>query len=420
MKEQIHGGRPGRFQWRYTFAALRHPNYRLWFWGQMVSLFGTWMQSTAQGFLVFELTRSPAYLGYVSFASGVSIWLFMLFGGVIADRIPRRTLLLVTQSYMMVLALVLAALTFLHWAQPWHILVMAFLLGVGNAFDAPARQAFVLEMVSREDLTNAIALNSAMFNASMAVGPAAGGLLYAFLGPGWCFTINGLSFLAVIASLLRMRLPAAAAPRRGASTFSELSSEMKAGVRYTATHPQIRVLIGLAAGVAAFGFCFVPLFPAWAVHVLGGDAVTNGWLQSARGAGALVGSLTIASLGRSTARGRILTAGSILFPLLLLVYSFTRHLPSSLLLVMTVGFGSVVTLNLINSLVQTLSSDGLRGRVMSLYSLAIFGLMPVGGLLAGTAAQRFGEPAAVAACALLMLAISLAIALGSPRLRGLP
>ncbi len=404
-----------QFAWQRTFAALKHPNYRLWFWGQMTSLFGTWMQSTAQGFLVFELTHSPAWLGYVSFASGIAIWLLMLFGGVIADRIPRRTMLIWTQTYLMLLAFTLAALTFLGVVRPWHVLVLAFFLGVGNAFDAPARQAFVLELVEREDLTNAIALNSTMFNVAMAMGPAVGGLLYAFLGPGWCFTINGISFIAVIASLLRMRIARVPAPAHRASALAEL----KEGLRYTVRQANIRVLIGLGAVMGLLGYCFVPLFPAWAVRVLRGGAVTNGWLQSARGIGALAGSLILAAAGRSLVRGRRLAVVGLVFPVAILLYAFLRALPPTLLAVMVIGFTSVMMTNLLNSLIQTETSDRLRGRVMSLYMLAFFGLMPVGGLLAGTAAQRFGEPVAVAASALLTLAATALILSSAPRLRTL-
>ena len=190
---------------RRTFASLGQRNYRLWFMGQSASLVGTWMQVTAQGFLVFQLTHSPAYLGYVGFASGVPIWLFSLFGGVVG-RVSRRNMLLITQTTMMILAFILAALTFLGLVQPWQIVVLAFALGVANAFDAPARQAFVVELVAREDLGNAIALNSTMVNLGTAIGPALAGVTYALFGPGWCFTINGISFLAVIIALLLMRL----------------------------------------------------------------------------------------------------------------------------------------------------------------------------------------------------------------------
>lgn len=404
-----------RLRLNNTFAALRYRNFRLWFSGQIVSLFGTWMQTTAQGFLIYELTRSPAYLGYASFASGAATWLFMLYGGVVADRVPRRTVLLCTQSYMMLLALVLAVLTALAVVQPWHILVLAFLLGVGNAFDAPARQAFVLEMVGREDLTNAIALNATMFNTAMAVGPAASGLVYAWLGPTVCFFVNGLSFLAVIAALLAMRLEDRPPPVRQPALRA-----LSQGLRYALREPSIRALVGLAAALTLFGFSYVTLFPAWAVAVLGGNATTNGWLQSARGVGALAAALLIASLGRFDFRGRLLTVGSLAFPVVLLVFAFFRPIPLALAGAAGVGFASLMTLNLTNSLLQTTTSDELRGRVMSLYTLTLFGLMPIGALLTGLVAEHFSEPSAVAAAALATLACTASIAVLAPRLRRLP
>ena len=206
-----------RWSLKRTFTALRYRNYRLWFIGQLASLIGTWMQTTAQAFLVFQLTNSPAYLGLVGFASGVPSLIFMMYGGVIADRMPRRNLLIVTQSSMMVLAFILAALTFTGWVQPWHIIVLSLLLGTANAFDTPARQSFVSELVEREDLGNAIALNSTMFQGAMAVGPAVAGITYAVLGPAMCFAINGISFLAVIAALLMMRVKPTVARVRATS-----------------------------------------------------------------------------------------------------------------------------------------------------------------------------------------------------------
>src|ERR671932_299859 len=193
--------------WRRTFAALQHRNYRLWFLGQLVSLVGTWMQITAQSFLVFQLTHSTAYLGYVGFASGLPSWLFMLYGGVVADRVARRTLLLLTQSTMLLLAAVLAVLAFTGVVQPWHVVLLAFALGTANAFDAPAGQAFVFDLVARADVTNAIALNASQFNLATVVGPTVAALTYPAFGPAWCFALNGLSYVAVLAALLRMRLP---------------------------------------------------------------------------------------------------------------------------------------------------------------------------------------------------------------------
>jgi len=398
-----------------AFSSLRHRNYRLWFWGQMVSLFGTWMQVTAQGFLIYELTRSSAYLGYVGFAAGLPSWFFMPLGGVVADRVKRRTLLMITQTSMMALAFILAALSFLHAVQPWQIVLLAFLLGIANAFDAPARHAFVPDMVGREDLTNAIALNSTIFNSGTAIGPAVAGITYALVGPAWCFMINGLSFIAVIAALLRMRLKAAEREVSQSSAFQDL----KEGFQYVLGHPMIRTLISLIVVTSLFGVSFAVLLPAWAVEVLGGDATTNGWLQSARGIGALMGALLIASLGRFDFKGRLLTLGSFVFPLLVLAFSFVRWLPLSLAVLMGTGVGVIFIFNLANALVQTLVRDELRGRVMGLYSLTFFGFLPVGALWIGTMAQRFGETAAVLVNASIMLVLCTAIALSVPELRRL-
>ncbi len=216
-----------------TFTALKHPNYRLWFFGQLVSLLGTWMQMMAQSYLVFELTKSPAFLGYISFAFGLPSWIFMLYGGVISDRMSRRKLMLIAQSTMMLLAFVLTWLTFSGLVQPWHIIVLAFLLGVANAFDAPARQAIIFELVDKKDITNAVALNSTLFNLSAVAGPAAAGVIYMTFGPGWCFAVNGISYLAVIAALMLMKLESRAVPPKHSSTLSAL----KEGIKYTFSDP---------------------------------------------------------------------------------------------------------------------------------------------------------------------------------------
>ena len=413
--ENIPASRP-RFTLACTFAALRHPNYRRWFVGQMVSLFGTWMQTTAQGFLIFEITRSPAYLGYVGFAAGVPAWLFTLAGGVASDRMSRRSLLVMTQTAMMLLAFALAALTFAHAVRPWHILVLAFLLGLANAFDAPARQAFVSEMVAREDLTNAIALNATMFNAATAVGPATAGLTYSWFGPAWCFTLNGLSFVAVITALLLMRLPTPRARERSRSAIDDLHEALV----YVAARPVVAALIGLVGAMSLFGMSFVALMPAWSVTILHGGATTNGLLLSARGAGALVAALYIASLGRFTFKGRLLTFGSFTFPLLLFVFAFTHWLPVSLLMLAGIGTASILVMNLCNALVQTIVPDALRGRVMGIYTLTFFGMMPIGALWVGMAAQHLGAPQAVLVAAVAALLVSSVVAFKVPAVRRLP
>ncbi len=400
---------------KHTFSSLRHRNYRLWFWGQLVSLFGTWMQVTAQGFLVYEITGSSAYLGYVGFAAGLPSWFFMPLGGVIADRVRRRTLLLITQTSMMFLAFALATLAFLNIVRSWEIVLLAFLLGIANAFDAPARHAFVPDMVGREDLTNAIALNSTMFNSATTIGPAVAGITYALFGPAWCFMINGFSFLAVIAALLRMRLQ----PWEKVPSQSSALHDLKEGFGYVLGHRMIRTLISLIVVTSMFGVSFAVLLPAWAVKVLGGDATTNGWLQSARGIGALIGALTIASLGRFDFKGRLLTIGAFAFPLLVLAFSFVRHLPLSLVVLMGTGVAVIFIFNLANSLVQTLVRDELRGRVMGLYSLTFFGFLPVGALWIGTIAEHFGEPAAVLLNAGIMFLLCAAITISVPELRRL-
>ncbi len=405
-----------RFSVDRTFAALKYPNYRLWFMGQLASLVGTWMQSTAQGFLIYQPTNnSPAYLGYVAFAAGLPTWLFMLYAGVVADRMSRRTLLVLTQTVMMILAFALAALTFLNLVQPWHIIVLAFLLGVANSFDAPARQAFVLEMVDRQELSNAIALNSTMFQAATIVGPAVAGITYALLGPAWCFVVNGISFIAVIVALLAMKLKPFAVTRQATSALHDLAE----GLRYTLTHSVIRTLIAIIAVASLFGLAFATLFPAWAVTVLNGDASTHGYLQSARGLGALIGALMIASLGHFRAKGKLLTLGTFALPIALVLFSFTNTLLTSLLMLVAAGWAFMLLANMANTLVQTEVTDELRGRVMAVYSLVFFGFMPVGGLAAGLAAQYWGPPVAVAIAGAATLAFAIAVYLFLPRVRAL-
>lgn len=401
---------------RRTFAALRHPNYRLWFGGQLVSMIGTWMHGMAQGFLVYELTRSSAYVGYVSFAAGLPAWLFMLGGGVIADRVSRRSLLVVTQTAAMLLALVLAVLTLGGWVRPWHILALSFGQGVALAFDAPARQAFVVDLVAREELTNAIALNSMIFNSATTLGPALAGVLYALVGPGWCFAINAASFVAVVGALLRMRLPPPTAPRR---TSRSALAELREGLRYAIGHSVIRLLLVGEAAVSLLGVSAMTLMPAWAVKVLHGHARTNGLLLSARGIGSLAGAAFVASRPPGSARGRLLAVGSLLLPASLLVFAALRWLPLSLLSLVAVGLGVMICFNSLNALVQGHVRDELRGRVMSIYTLTFFGLMPIGALIAGSLAVPLGEPTTVVLNAGLLGALAIFAWLRFPALRRL-
>ncbi|MGB9835926.1 MAG: MFS transporter [Candidatus Saccharicenans sp.] len=404
-----------KFSWKQTFYALKYPNYRLWFIGQLISVLGSWMQMTAQSFLVYELTHSPAYLGYVGFAAGLPTWIFMLYGGVVADRIPRRKILIITQSLLMVLAFVLALMVFLKIIQPWHIVILAFLTGTVNAFDAPARQAFVLEMIEPDALTNAIALNSAMFNTAQALGPAAGGLIYASLGPAWCFTINGLSFIAVIVALALMNLK----PFEPRVTENSVLEDLKEGIGYVVHHRVIRLLILTVAVTTLFGRAFITLLPAWAVQVLHGDARTNGFLQTAAGAGALLGSLFIASFSHQFSRGKLLALGTLTFPVVVTIFAFSKFLPVSLFLLFLSGLATIMIYNLCNALVQIQTPEDMRGRVMSIYSFVFFGFMPFAALWIGQAASLLGERIPVLVSSGIFLVYAVIITFYDGRVRAL-
>jgi MFS family permease len=400
----------------HTFSALQYPNYRLWFIGQTISLFGTWMQNTAQGYLVYELTGSTLYLGYVGFASGLpSLFLMNLLGGVVADRISRRKLLVITQFAMMILAFILAGLVFTKTIQPWQIIILAFLLGVANAFDAPARLAFVVEMVDRKDLTNAIAMNATMFNLGTVFGPAMAGLTYALVGPAWCFMINGVTYLAVIVALLLMRFD----PVQHIARHAAVVTELVEGFRYTFSEKIVRVIVANMAVLSLFGISLMTLLPAWSVEALGGDVRTNGLLMSARGAGALVAALMLASLSHRPVRGKLWTMGSLLMPVSLLFFSQMRWLPLSMLVLAVTGWSFITQANASNALIQNRISDALRGRVMGIYTLVFFGTMPIGSILAGKSADYLGLPQTIIAGALVCGFAALFVFLRIPSIRRL-
>lgn len=398
-----------------TFASFRHRNYRLWFFGQLISLVGTWMQNTAQGYLVYTLTGSAAFLGYVGFVSGLPSWLFMLYGGVVADRVPRRVMLIATQVVMMVLAFILAALVFTGAIQPWQILIFAFLLGVTNAFDVPARQSFIVELVDREDMTNAIALNATMFNLGAIAGPAVAGILYALTGPGWCFTINGISFIAVIIALMMMRIKPVDAPVKSHSALSAIAE----GYHYVRNNRLVLTLTLSVFIVNVFGFGLMTLLPAWAVKILGGDVTTNGLLVSARAVGAVIGGLLIAAYGSRRFRGKMWAASSFLLPLMIVGFALTRWIPLSLLMLLGMGLALVNMLNNSNALVQSRVPDALRGRVMGLYSLMFMGGGPVGALMVGLMADRTSEPVAAMVCAFVLLLFACVIWVIRPEVRAM-
>lgn len=380
-----------KFSIQNTFAALAYPNYRLWFWGQMISLFGSWMQSTAFAFFIFELTKSPAYLGYVGFASGIPAWFFSFYGGVAADRLPRIRILFATQTVMMLMAFILALFTFWDLIEPWHLLLFAFLSGIINAFDAPARHTFVNELVDKEDLINAIALNSTMFNTATAVGPALGGIIYALFGPAWCFTINGFSFTAVLYNLNRMKLKKIEIAGNSNSVFREVAE----AIRYLRTNKVISGILLITAMLSFFGMGLVTLFPAWAVDILKGDSTTNGFLQSARGFGAVIFALVIATINKYIDRGRYLIYSVLTLPLLIFLFSFNRSFVISVILLVFIGGMIITQYNLSNGLIQTNVDGKYRGRILSFYTFTFFALYPLGSLWIGYAAEHFGIASAV-------------------------
>jgi MFS family permease len=396
-----------------TFAALKHYNYRLWFFGQLVSLMGTWMQSTAQGYLIYQLTGSPAYLGLVGFIGGMPALLFTLFGGVIADRISRRKLMVITQISMLILAFILAILAFTGVVQPWHILILAFLLGVANAFDAPARNAFVTELVSREDMTNAIALNSTMFNLATVVGPSVAGLTYAAFGPAWCFTLNGISFIAIIVALLFMRIKPIIQPDYRPSIMADL----KEGLQYVFSHRLILSLIGSIGLVSFFGIGMLTLLPAWATDILHGDVTTNGLLVSARGLGSMLGALMLAYIGNRKFRGKLWTVGAFIMPVMLFIFAWIRWLPFSLVALVGIGWSFMMISNNSNAILQSQVPDNLRGRLMSVFTLVFFGSMPLGSLFAGVFAQKFNEPLTVVIGAGVLMTMAIASWIFLPGIR---
>jgi MFS family permease len=394
-------------------GAFRYRNYRLWFLGQSVSLIGTWMQVVAQQWVIYQLTQSKFLLGLTTFANSLPTIFLMLPAGVLADRLPRRSIMLVTQTVMMALAFLLAGLLATGRLQIWHLLAFAVLLGVANSIDAPARQALTVQLIEdRKDLLNAIALNSTMFNLARVIGPAIAGFVLAAWGSVWCFGLNGLSFVAVIIGLLLMRF----APFVPASSQPPLR-QISEGLQYTVRHPVIMPLMLLTATAAAFSFSYSILLPAYTVEVLHQGAAALGVLTAAVGIGAVSGSLLMAYLSRSENKRDSLLWGSTLFPLSLLFFAFSRSYPLSLGLLVVTGFGLVVQNTSVNTMIQSLVPDDRRGRVMSIYLLAYFGSIPIGALQAGAVAQWLGSAAGVGISAAVSLILTAVIFLAAPRLR---
>jgi len=436
--DQSFGARVSRFA--TAFRPLRHRNYQLWFFGQGLSLVGTWMQSMAQQVLVYRLTGSASALGIVSFMTVLPLIPCALWGGSISDRFPKRTVLLATQTLMMVQAFLLASLTWSGTIKIWHIYLMSFMLGALKAFDMPARQSFIVEMVGgKEDLTSAIGLNSAIHNSAKTLGPALAGVAIAALGEAVAFFINGISFLAVILSLLAMRnLPRISKEQLNGTSIVVHTVE---GIRYVLGQQTLLILMSLVAISSFLSKPYQTLMPVFANLMLENDtqpivaffcsgtqpllecqtpeAIPLGLLLSSVGTGALMGALIAASLPKGAKRGRWLTIGNLSFPFLLLIFVVSRSVAVSMFVMVLVGVSHVLQNAMANTLLQITSPDQLRGRVMSQYALVSQGMTHVGGLQVGFVADWIGAPLSVGIGASVSLLYGLFIALRYTKVRNL-
>jgi MFS family permease len=396
-----------------TLRALRHRNFQLFFGGQLISLTGTWMQSMAQAWLVYRLTGSSLLLGSVGFASQFPVFLVAPLGGIVADRYNRQRVVIGTQIAAMVLALVLALLTLTGKVQVWHIFVLAAWLGVVSAFDIPGRQSFLVDMVGKEDLMNAIALNSSMFNGARIIGPAIAGILVAKIGEGWCFFANGVSYIAVIIGLLMMRVQR---PARRASTASPWAHLLE-GFRFVRHTAPIRAILLLLGLVSLMAMPYIILMPIFADKILHGGARGLGILMGATGVGALLGALTLASRSGVYGLGKWIAFSCAGFGASLILFSFSRNFWLSAALLLPVGFGMMLQMSSSNTLIQAMVPDHLRGRVMAVYSMMLMGMAPFGAFLGGALADRLGAPLTVSMGAVACIGGAALFGLELPKIR---
>ena len=408
--------KPSAFPLTLAFRALKYPNFRLFFAGQSISLIGTWMQNIAMGWLVFRLTGSPVMLGAIGFCGQLPNTLFAPLAGVLADRWERRRILVVTQSLAMFQALAIAALVLTDSVAVWQLFPLAVLLGCVNAFDIPARQSLFVNLVEdRNDLGNAIALNSSMVNGARLIGPSFAGLLIGAVGEGMCFLLNGLSYLAVIAALLAMVVP----PRVRDGQPTRMWTSLKEGFNYVSGFPPVRAILLLLALVSLMGMPYSVLMPVFARTILHGGPHTLGFLMASAGLGALSGALYLASRRSVLGLGKVLVFAASLFGTSLIAFSFSTAVWLSMLILVAVGFGMLICLAGCNTIIQTIVDDEKRGRVMSFYTLAFMGVTPWGSLLSGTLAGWVGAPMTVRLGGLTVIVGSLVFASRLPGLRPL-
>ncbi|MFT3990198.1 MAG: MFS transporter [Luteolibacter sp.] len=381
----------GNVGWRAALSAFQHRNYRIFFSGQIISLIGTWLQTTAEGWLVYQLSGSSVALGTNRFANMLPFALLALWGGTIADRRSKREILLYTQSASMVLALALAALVYFNIVQVWHVAAIGFLLGIVNAFDVPARQSFVVELVGKEDLINGIALNSSMFNLARVVGPAIAGLLIGVVGIAGCFFLNGLSYIAVIIGYRSLRLPA----HEKRTDHPPFRDAVREAFSYIAGNGPLRAVMILVSTFSLFGQSYSVLMPVFARDILHGNAAAFGILMAANGIGALLGGITLASYGKRLSRRTLIYSGLFGCCAFLTAFAFSKIFWLSAALLVCAGFCMILFLATANTAVQLRSPDALRGRIMGFYSLSFLGMSSIGSLLTGYLAKHFTAPGAI-------------------------
>lgn len=377
-----------------AWSALRHRNFRLFWLGQLFSLVGSWMQAVAQAWLILELTGSAFLLGLVGTLQFAPILLFSLFTGVLADRFPKRSLLLVTQSVMMALALALGLLTLTGVVQYWHVLVLASLGGLAHALDMPARQSLIIELVGRQDLMNAIALNAMVFNGARVVGPAVAGILISMVGLAACFLLNAASFVAVLTGLWLIRLNGEVVKKQG--NGGSMLGEIKEGLQYIMKTPFVKYGLALMGVMSVFAMNFHVLIPVFAREVLGQGPRGFGLLMSALGAGALIGSVSLAYFSRWEPKRALIIAGALVMCVSQIMLAPVRLFPLSLFLLLVTGWAMITFTASLNSSIQLRVPDHLRGRIMSVYFLLFVGMMPFGSLLSGAVSRLWGSPAALA------------------------
>jgi MFS family permease len=376
-------------QVKFILRALRHRNYRLFFGGQAVSLVGTWMQQIAMSWLVYRMTDSPFLLGFVGFASQIPAFLFSPIAGVYADRWNRYHLLIATQSLASLQAFVLAFLTLSGFVQVWHLVLLSFFLGIVNSFDIPIRQSFVIELLERkEDLGNAIALNSSLFNGARLVGPSIAGVVIAFVGEGICFLLNAVSFFAIIITLLAMRIP----KKEVRTKHAPLRESLIEGYRYIRDFIPMRYILLQLSLMSFMGMPYAVLMPVFARDILHGGPHTLGFLMGASGFGALVGALFLASRRSVLGMGRLIALMSGTFGVGIIAFALSRVFLFSIVMMLVTGFGMMVLTVSSNTILQTIVDDDKRGRVMSFFAVSFMGVAPFGSLFAGSLASRIGAP----------------------------